>query len=179
MILDLSKRPVVVCTDDCPRSVVVRTLKDVAIPGSISGSLPSENNPTTLKEAVIKPVATMPLGDGRVCLESRLPIAHIRPRGPQDLAPDPFIVVTAYKNTFANTFSSWRLRISIELHKNARLWYVTVYDEGEERYLLTATAKDLDKAKELLSPEEVPIQRLERMKGAPYTAWDWLNRGED
>ncbi len=179
MILDLSKRPVVICTDDCPRSVVIRTLKDSTISGIVSGALPDAKF-GTLKEATIKPVATMSLGDGRVCLESRLPISHIKPRmSPQDLAPDPFIVVTAYKNTFSNTFSSWRLRLSIELHKNARLWYVTVYDEGEERYLLTATAKDLDKAKELLAPEEVPIRRLERMKGAPYTAWDWLNRGDD
>lgn len=177
MILDFTHRPLKVVTDDCVKSIVVRSMASTDADGLVRRWEEAKGGKRWPNE--VAPTVRMPRGDV-TCIETRLPIFHIQPRTPKKgrydateaipVLPNPFEVVSFYKDSWTEKAGTWRLNVIIELHTNRRQWFVTVQDETSSSPIVTVMAKDLE-----VSPayqEATPLQRFIRTEGRPVSAWD-------
>lgn len=92
---------------------------------------------------------------------------------PRELAvsftPDPYEVVSTYRDPVTKFSGSWRLGVLVELHPKGKMWLVTVSDATSSALLMTIAVKGLDPNPPM--PEPLPLNRATR-NVAVGTAWD-------
>lgn len=193
MVIDLTRKPVVVNTDICVNWVVLRTAGNHEVDGRVRRSLEKKENRRGLPEhdVMVVEVGAMRKRDDRTLMEVRLPLNHIARRRPEQPIPNPFEVATVYTDAFTKMMSTWRAQIIVErvANKNGTLWLITVRDETSKQFLLTATAKDLDASHGgviimtgvKLPDEQFPLDRLSPSAlgpTPPLSVWDRLRQIE-
>jgi hypothetical protein len=94
---------------------------------------------------------------------------HETPREQAAFTPDPYEVVSTYKDPVTKFSGSWRLGVLVERHPKGKLWLVTVSDATTSVLLVTLAVKGLDPNP--LMPEPLPLNRATR-NVAVGTAWD-------
>lgn len=190
MVIDLTRKPVVVNTDICVNWVVVRTASNKEVDGRLRRRL--ERGDTKLGTAehntVVVDIGAQKKRDELTLMEVRLPLNHLLRRRREQGLPNPFEVATVYRDGFSKLLGTWRAQLIIErsVNRNGILWLVTIRDETSQQYLLTATAKDLDAAAGGVlifngtkpPDEQFPLDRLSpsTTPTAPLSRWDRLRQ---
>lgn len=229
MIIDCTRKPLLILPDECTDSVVVRSIGDRGVSGLVTFTSQRRRK----NEAVaLEPEAKMTRGSS-TCFETRLILPGAK-RGPkqespydvpykerdffhdvntrdpyEDLldaaplyaldaqgvrvavgvgrrypprdthetprekavsfTPDPYEVVSTYRDPVTKFSGSWRLGILVERHPKGKLWMVTISDATTSALLVTVAVKGLDPNPQVLEP--LPLNRATR-NVAVGTAWD-------
>lgn len=178
MVIDLTRLPVVINTDVCPSSIVLRTARAHGVDGIPRRTNEDRWGKVKTFEAEVK--ASRAYKDGVIFQEFRLDLGHILPKTKAgDITQSPFEVATWARDHFSGTSSTWRVRISIEqqYNKNGQVWFVTLTDERALLPVVTLTAKNLARG-ELSLNEPLPLT-IANKKGGPMSVWDYLNETTD
>ncbi len=194
MVIDLTRKPVVVNTDICQNWVVVRTASNSDVDGRLRRKLEKrEFRRGRGEKHVGNEMAEVEVGaslqrPGKMVLETRLPLDHILRRKDDEPLTNPYEVATLYTDGFTNKQSIWRAQILVEhvKNKNGGIWLVTIRDDGAKIDLLTATAKELETSSPVLIMKGVPNSEdrfpLDRIKGGakesagPLNVWERIRR---
>lgn len=197
MVIDLTRRPVVVNTDICPAWIVIRTAANRDVDGVLRRRMDQQSvgvGNRVFKQALgrrargerkmgdtseLRTEVEMPMGDGpsaRIVKESLLPIDHLANKDPREPLPDPYEVATFFVDGFSGSVGTWRAQIILGhvRNKNGEYWQVTVRDEGARIDLVTATAKDLAQGHGAFD-EVLPLQRLSSQTAFGNT-WERLRQ---
>ena len=197
MIIDVSRRPLLILPDEVTESVVVRSVGNSVVSGLVS----YKNEPyrraahPRTQTVDIEPGASLTRGSS-TCYETRLilpgakipknPYAHLevlmqdeppwmREQREQEkkpevtLLPDPFEIASAYKDSLTGFAGTWRLGFRVEQHK--KLWLISVLDiaHATGAALCTVAVKGLNPNPAFLEP--LPLSKATR-RIAGGTAWD-------
>ena len=194
MLLDLTRRPIMVLAELCPQSLVVRTFQTKDVSGHVQVKYELDNRRPILtypKEILnyLPPGASLKRGpvtchETRIDLQSAI-LAYERANRPKfpvqvgketaklDLAAEPFEVATGAKDAVTDYLFSWRLAIFVQRHKD--LWLVTVRDISGQlmQDLCTVATRTLEISPKY--PDELPLQRLvKNVAGVPQTSWQHI-----
>lgn len=180
MLLDLSSRPIKVTPEECPHTVVVRTNADATADGIVRRWNEKYKKRTLM---ALAPIASLERG-GITCMETALSLDHIVSAKP-GFKPDPFEVVSFYKDSITGQPGIWRLMITVERRTGPKntpkvpVWYITVIEEAKDGApvsghggLFTMVTKEL--STDSLFKEPTPLQRLIKSEQGPRTLWDRL-----
>jgi hypothetical protein len=195
MIIDVTRKPLLVLPDEILDSVVVRSIGNRECMGIVT-YVYARRWQKDEKLAEIDPGAKMTRGDA-TCFETRLilPGARGLKKSPYDILhdydetyprrdfsntarekeatatilPEPYEVASAFKDPITGFGGTWRLGFRVEKHKNGKTWLVTVIDVTQGVLLCTVAAKNLDPNPTVL--ETLPLARATR-NIATGTAWD-------
>lgn len=193
MVIDLTRKPVVVNTDICPAWVVVRTASNASVDGRLRRKLDKNERRRGRGETNIggemvevEIGASSPPRTEKTLHETRLPIDHIRRRRGDDPFTNPYEVATVYTDAFTGRVGVWRAQIlaAYAENRNGGVWLITIRDEALKIDLFTASAKDLDdKRGELtvegatLPDDRFPLNRINPGTAtAPLSVWDRIRR---
>ncbi len=190
MLIDLTRKPLIIMPEECPTSVVVRSIGDHVVTGLLTVG------PSKPMEAT----ASIARG-GRTLYETRLPLrpnpsmeqgpawgpASRWGRGPApryqrhveptkvNIAPEPFEVATVCIDPVTGVSSSWRIGLRIErVEKMKRCpWVVSILDATTGMTLSTIAVSTLNPDPEYEDP--LPLTRAIKEKAHPTTnAWTRL-----
>ena len=195
MIIDVTRKPLLVLPDEITDSVVVRSIGNRDVPGIVT-YVYARRWQKAEKRTEIEPGAKMTRGD-HTCFETRLILPGAKnvekspynvlhdydqryPRASFDSAdrakeatatilPEPFEVASSFKDPVTGFGGSWRLGFRVEQHKSGKMWLVTVIDVTTGVLLCTIGAKNLDPNPGILEP--LPLSKATRAI-ATGTAWD-------
>jgi hypothetical protein len=220
VIIDVTKKPLMVLPDEMPDSVVVRSIGS----REASGLVTFEYRPRYGKERIVElePGARMVRGDS-TCFETALMLPGYRPKRdasnlmrpfhearemtpymaaeqhenerqldpryraerqraeelaektgcavplPAKILPEPFEVVSVFRDPVTHYRGTWRLGIRVERHTNGRIWVVTIQNMSTEELVCSLAVKGLDPNPASRGP--FPLSRATRAI-AGGTAWD-------
>lgn len=189
MILDLTRRPILILQDQCPGTVVVRTFHTRDADGRIYVKREHE------EMKFLKPGASLQRG-AITCMETQLNLwealgayagknnfrktvkefSFFWTSGTEkydlDLSAEPYEVATGSKDGVTGGQSAWRAAIYIQRYKG--LWFVTVQDiSGDKPFdLCTVGTRDLSVNAQVT---DFPLLRLtKKIVGKPQNAWEHL-----
>jgi hypothetical protein len=147
MVIDLTRRPVVINTDICLKWVIVRTASNREVRGTLQREYEGTRHPSEKsignKFIELTPGATRVLGE-MIYLESRL-IPTRRTKNYPLCAP--YEVATVYVDSYTRRRGTWRAQVTLEDAKAN--WIVSVRDEGSKVDLVMATVKTLEEREEM------------------------------
>ena len=193
MLLDLTVRPIQISPEECPRSLVIRTLRTGTYVTGIITQLfeGSYRKPVDIR---LVPAAEIKKGE-HTYFETRLPLQvpledHMGSRGLArgseftGFLPNPFKVSSAYRSIATKKLHTADIDFIIE-HRGTlkgKRCLVSVQEAGN--ILFTVTIKDFESPPLLHATEEpVPLQRLQALSQRGMTAWERLtdddNDGEE
>ena len=176
MLLDLTVRPVQVLPDECPKSLVVRTLGVGAYVTGIVGLREDSSGYRTKKRTAIPPAAKLNRHD-KTYVETRIPLTQriARRYHPPDerVLPEPYEVASAYKDVTTSKLETAEIAIILEhpVSKGVKRCLATIQSDG--KLLLTIVIKDYE-ATVGLGEEPVPLERVKKIQDQPMSAWERL-----
>jgi len=182
MLLDLTVRPLQIHPEECPRSLVVRTMGTGSIVTGIVGRKEAyyaeDTSAHKRKPTPLRVAAEAPRPGGKIYRETRIPLApsllhRYRRSEAEDgkqLLPEPFKVTTAYRSVARQTVDVSEVSLIIEHHKERCL--VSVQEYGE--IPMTIVIKDYNSAPVFEDTELTPLQRLQNQSKDGPTAWSRL-----
>jgi len=193
MVIDLSRMPVLVSSDVCPDSIVIRTARDKTVDGILRRKIDPKNltpdngalrnrNEKKVSDVYEVAVEAQLSRSGQTLQEMRLPLRHMLTWDPKNgLLPEPFEVATAYREGITKRLGTWRIQIKVEIlqnqvknGKNGRIWLITIRDEGARRDIVTATMKlPEDEGPVLPKLELLPIQKKLNVLEKPESLSVW------
>lgn len=192
MLIDLTRKPLIVYPETCPTSVVVRSIGNHDVNGIVSFIVEPER--VTRKRRDLPPDAKLTRGKSTL-YETRLPLPgynratlnpYVReydrhwpadhPLSKQnerraDILPDPFEVASVYKDFVTNVTGTWRAGVSIQhiakMKKNP--WVVGILDVTSSVTLSTIAVSGLEPNP--LHPDTLPLSKAIEKTIAPGNAW--------
>lgn len=195
MVIDLTRRPIVINTDVCQDSIVIRTAGAGTVDGLLRRRLEKREQPIRNVEkqqaadmCEVVPTVSLPRG-GVTLREVRLPMRHVFARGERKGIPfpNPYEVATYFKDSLVGAQGTWRIEIKLEkvVNNNGTFWTATFRDLAAGMDLATATTKSLDFDNTLHSKlEPLPLERVLAKTGEntplkPTSVWDRLRGSAD
>lgn len=205
MVIDLTRRPVVVNTDVCTAWIVVRTAANREVDGILRRRMDQRQvvidryangrpNATITARAIgrrgrgerrmgdvneLRTEVELPTGDGssaRILKESRLPIDHLVNKDPHDPLPNPFEVATLYVDGFTGTMGTWRAQLILGRVRNKNGEYWQVTVRDEGARIDLVTVT----AKDLAHGQGLGFDEvlpLQRLSSqAPSNTWERLRQ---
>lgn len=195
MLIDLTRKPLVIYPEICVSAVVVRSIGNQDVNGLVSFVIDPER--ATRKRKDIPPDAKLTRGKS-TCYETRLPLPGIRlPYGQNpyihderhwprehplskekerraNILPDPFEVASFFTDAVTGAHGTWRAGIKIEhVEKMKRNpWIVGVLDITTGTTLATIAVSGLDPNPLIADP--LPLTKAVQRTVAPGNAWTRL-----
>jgi hypothetical protein len=189
MVIDLTRRPVVVNTDVCPQWIVVRTASNGQVDGLIRRIIEVRQRRGPVKQdMLVVAVGVRRQTKDRTIMEARLPIDHVIRRHSDTPLPNPYEVATHWVDPFTESTGTWRVQISVNhvVGKGDPVWYVILRDETVGQFIAILTAKDLDASEVVIqvgnklprtSDELFPLERINQSsQPEPLNVWQRLRR---
>lgn len=206
MIIDLSRRPLIIYPEECTASVVVRSVGNRTVSGFVSFWVMPDRAGRRMID--LGPDAQMTKGDV-TCYETRLPLPGAkvvtnghspyeyvyegdqrrgRPQGrpgsdpeKEKLAfpPDPFECPSVWKDMLTGTTGTWRVNVRIEyvLRMKKAPWIVSVIDGVNGTTLSTVAVSGLDPNP--LVADSLPLKRAVAKTALPGNAWTRILDDDD
>ena len=176
MLIDVYRKPLIVFPEECPTSVVVRSVGN----RTVSGLVGREG------EQTLTPGASLKRGDSTI-YETRLPLggaprlkgkrtAHHLPSGTKGyvIVVEPFEVASVYIDMLTGVNGTWRAGVKIEFlpEKLKRFpWVVSIVDVPTGITLSSVAVAILDTDTSTLYQDVLPLKKLAAEGEAPATAW--------
>lgn len=189
MLIDLTRKPLIVYPETCPTSVVVRTIGNHEVNGLVSFWI--DNERAARRRRDLKPDANITRGRSTL-FETRIPLPGTRrergddpyerdvpyrrwrddlPKSKANILPEPFEVASVYQDALTNVAGTWRAGIRIEfvekLKKNP--WVVSILDVTSSAVLATLAVSTLDPNPLIADP--LPLTKAVQRQVAPGNAW--------
>ena len=196
MIIDVTRKPLIVFSDEITDSVVVRSIGNREVSGLVTFLYERRN--MKARTISLEPGASLTRGDS-TCFETRilLPGSKGPKENPYDftrdyfnynyndeaamakqakILPEPFEVASYFKDPVTGFSGTWRVGIRAEKHKNGKTWLVAISDSLTGTLLCTIATRGLDPNPQIL--ETLPLKRATR-NVVVGTAWDRILHGDD
>ncbi len=193
MLIDLTRKPLIIYPEICPTSVVVRTIGNHEVNGLVGYVIDPERatrrrrdldpdakitrGKSTLYETKLPlPGSNLPYGRNPYIRDERIwpaehPLAKDRKA---NILPDPFEVASVYQDAVTNVHGTWRAGVSIEhvekMKKNP--WVVGVIDVTKNLTLATIAVSGLDPNPLIADP--LPLTKAVQRTVQPGNAWTRL-----
>ena len=197
MIIDITRKPVLVLPDENPESVIVRSM---GVRGGVDGRVVFTYKRRWHRSediVEVKPGAQLAKGDSTM-YETRLIlpgtevekgrpspydyIADQRHRYPSAeitredreaeagvvVMPEPFEVASVFKDPLTEFVGSWRVGVRVEKHKNNKIWVVTILNVTQGNIIFQLALKGLNANPQII--DTLPLARAAR-NVAVGTAW--------
>lgn len=189
MLIDLTRKPLIVYPEICTSNVVVRSIGNHEVNGIVSFVVEPER--VTRKRRDLPPDAKLTRGKSTL-YETRLPLPgfnrasdnpYVREerRWPSshplskekraDILPDPFEVASVYSDVVTNIAGTWRAGVSIQfiakMKKNP--WVISILDVTSNTTLSTIAVSGLEPNP--LHPDTLPLSKAIEKTVAPGNAW--------
>lgn len=175
MLLDLTVRPVQVLPDECPKSLVIRTLGVGTYVTGIVGLREDSSGYRSKNRRTIQPAAKLARRD-KTYVETRIPLHHRIPYcryHPPDerILPEPYEVASAYKDVLTSKMDTAEIAVILEhpVSKGVKRCLATIQSDGQ--MLLTIVIKDYEETLGL-GEEPVPLERVIKVQSQPMSAWE-------
>lgn len=204
MIVDVTRKPVIIYPEDCPSSVVVRSIGNRTVSGFVSYWTDQDRKGRRLVD--LDPDARMTRGDS-TCYETRLPLPGSkvekgqtpyenvytpdlrrgvvrRPgadpvREMEGIPPDPYECPSVWKDMLTGVSGTWRVNVRIEFVKRMKRapWAVSVFDGVSGTTLATIAVSTLDPNP--LIADNLPLKRAIVQTAQPGNAWTRILDDDD
>ena len=199
MILDVTRKPLLILPDEVSDSVVVRSLGNRNVTGLITYTVQL----STVKSRTVSLDPGASLRQGEItCFETRLllpgsrrpkdsPYADMNDYAPRyraryefehekkepvQILPEPFEVASVYRDPVTRFMGTWRVGMRIEKHQNGKTWLVTAHDPVTGMLLCTVAVRGLDPNPQI--PDVLPLTKATRNKVAT-NAWERIMEDDD
>lgn len=180
MLIDLTRRPVMIQPDECPSMLLVRSISA----GGVAGTVLKDPSSTPGFKTNKNLIEISPLEQFQRCsalyLETKLDILEAK-------SISPIASVFEAASVLAHTVTqdpvqAWRVRISV-LYKESKIWQITLWDLTKDRTpLITLSTRDLDPMS-LHIGQVPPLTRAKRVisssSSTPLNAWSRLLLDDD
>jgi hypothetical protein len=193
VLIDLTRKPLIVYPEVCESSVVVRSIGNRDVNGIVSFWLDAERKARRRRD--INPDAKITRGPSTL-YETRLPLPGVnlaygqnpylrddphwrnaRDFGPEkkradaNILPEPFEVASAYQDTLTGIHGTWRAGLRIEFMEKMKKspWVVSVLDVTSGVTLSTIAVSGLDPNPLISDP--LPLTKAVQRTVAPGNAW--------
>lgn len=174
MLLDLTVRPVQIHPDECPRSLIIRTLgTGTLVTGFITKDEDVHGYRVKNHKRQISPMGQIPHKNGRTLRETRLPLEQTPMAKGRPVLAEPYLISCAYKDTSSGKHHVSDISIFLEYTQQNSKVSVTVQDGS--RMLLTVVTNYMRGRGMIGSDELTPIQRLLHKQAhgdGPMNAWE-------
>jgi hypothetical protein len=203
MLIDVSRKPLIIYPDEAPQSVVVRSIGNRDVNGIVSYWIDAHHADRRRKD--LTPGAQVARGSATL-YETRIPLpgvvmpnspyysphdANLRenrryqarysgiperePAKKVEILPEPFEVASAFSDLVTNSHGTWRTGIRIEyVEKMKRApWVVSIVDVTSNATLSTIAVGGLVVKPE--TPDVLPLTRaIQKTSQGPANAWTRL-----
>jgi len=176
MLLDLTRRPLLILPHLIPQHIVVRTLASKNVSGLIYRQLEANRSSTRYLTENLKPGAVLKRGQ-QTLMETRL-VPDLTEQYAVML-PDPYEVATGSYDLVTRHYREDRLRVQLH-YKTVDTWLITVSEMGSEPFF-AVVAKDLAMGKGFWGTTECDYPLRQRIKDiaesdteAPESYWSRL-----
>ncbi len=153
MLIDLTRRPVIIQPDECKGHVIVRTIASRTVTGLLTQRLELNRSGTRTHTPTLRPGASLQRGP-LTCLETRLHLDNF-----EDALADPYEVATGSYDLLTNVYREDRLKVQVRF-RTTGVWLVTVSPHDAAPFL-AITVKDLALGRGILGAAvcEFPLSR--------------------
>jgi hypothetical protein len=164
VIIDLTRKPLFVFPEECPSSVVVRSIGNRTVSGLVC--FWSAYGAGSRKLVDITPDAKLTRGDV-TCYETKLPLPKM-----DGLPAEPYECPSVWKDMLTDLQGSWRFNIRIEYLKKVKKapWTVSIIDGLHEAIVLSTVAVSSLESNPLIA-DVMPLKRVIAQKVQPGNAW--------
>jgi hypothetical protein len=180
VLIDVSRKPLIVFPEECRSSVVVRSVGSKVATGIIS------RPPDKLgaKNTDLTPGASLRRG-AMTCFETRLPLksmyvpsktheeARARTHRLDDLVSviEPFEVTSVYTDILTKVIGTWRVAVRVEFVSKMKRspWLVGILDAWTGTLLSSIAVSEIDP--DPFKADVLPLDKLVKQTLSPHTAW--------
>ncbi len=189
MLIDLSRKPLIVYPETCPSSVVVRSIGNHEVSGTVTYWVDSARAGRKRKE--LKPDASIARGKSMLC-ETRIPLPGTKRPYDEDpyakenyghrvfkpshepkvnILPEPFEVASVYVDVVTGAAGTWRAGFRIEFVDKMKKspWVISISDVTTGTMLSTVAVSSLEPNPVLTDP--LPLTKAVQHTVSPGNAW--------
>lgn len=179
MLVDITRRPLALLPDECPASIVLRTLSVRGVSGTVYHDRVVQNgnyrtSPRKEKDE-LPPIVRFDRAFATY-LETRLPLRETKSIFPLASVFEAASVLASSLDK--SDVVAWRVKVSVLYKVETSLWHVTMWDEAQGTPIVLLSMKSLDSDMKVLG-FNTPLARMKKALGADAPANCWARLLED